>query len=102
MKRVVVQYRCRPDAADANQAAIEDVFAELAQSQPKGLRYAAFRADDGVSFVHVAAIDTDDDSNPLGQSEAFKRFQAGLKERVDVPPTATWMQPIGDYGVLEK
>ena len=39
MKRVVVQYRTRNEAADENQAAIERVFAALAEGEPEGLSY---------------------------------------------------------------
>ena len=45
------------------------MFAELAAQRPDGLRYASFRLDDGVSFVHVAVLDAD--HNPLSDSPAF-------------------------------
>ena len=48
----VVRYRTKSDRAEENERLIREVFAELAEEQPAGLRYAAFRLDDGVSFVH--------------------------------------------------
>ncbi len=101
MKRVAVRYKVRPDAADENAMYIRKVFAELAETKPEGFKYAAFQADDGVTFVHVASIETADDSNPLGQSPAFKEFQTTLKSRVEGPPEATWMTRIGGYGIFE-
>lgn len=101
MKRVVVRYQVREDAADENVAYIEKVMAELAESQPDGLKYAAFKADDGVTFIHVASIETADESNPLDQSEAFKQFQTTLRGRLEVPPQATWMSKVGSYGIFE-
>ena len=61
----VVRYRTKADRADENQALIEKVFGELDDRGTQGLRYASFRLADGVSFVHVASVDTDDGTNPL-------------------------------------
>ena len=76
----VIRYKTHPECADENERLIRDVFAELAEQQPPGLRYAAFRLDDGVSFVHVAV--TDGAANPLSASAAFGKFQAGIQEPV--------------------
>jgi hypothetical protein len=64
----VIRYSIRPEDADDNERLIGEVFTELAVDHPDGLRYAAFRLDDGVSFVHVALVD--DDDNPLSRSPA--------------------------------
>ena len=53
-KSFVVRYEMRPDTADENQRLIENVFAELAETHPDGISYAAFRLDDGVTFVTSA------------------------------------------------
>jgi hypothetical protein len=74
----VIRYKTRPESADENERLIRDVFAELAEQRPPGLHYAAFRLDDGVSFVHVAVIDGA--TNPLSASAAFGKFQAGIQE----------------------
>ena len=58
MSMTVVRYRTKAGRGDENQALIEKVFAELDGNRPDGLRYAAFRLADGVSFVHVA-VDRD-------------------------------------------
>ncbi len=97
MRRVIVQYRVKADRAEENAAYVKDVFAELAASAPEGLRYMTFQADDGVSFTHIASIETDDDHNPLAGTEAFKRFQAEIKDRCDVPPSATPVNLVGQY-----
>ena len=65
MSVTIVRYTTKPERADENQALIERVFAELAAAAPDGLRYASFRLADGVSFVHVASVETDDGANPL-------------------------------------
>ena len=65
----VIRYRTKPESADENERLIREVFAELAKQNPDGLHYAAFRLDDGVSFLHVAVLDGEE--NPLTASAAF-------------------------------
>jgi hypothetical protein len=93
----MVRYKTKPDKAGENQQYIEAVFAELKRTQPAGLHYASFKLADGVSFVHIAAIDTADGSNPLTQTAAFKAFQAGIKDRCDEQPVASELSEVGSY-----
>jgi hypothetical protein len=94
-KTVVVRYQVRPDAAQENQRLVEAVYAELDERQPDGLRYATFKLADGVSFVHVAIIDSDED--PLGGIAAFQEFQRGVGDRVTVGPDASPAALVGSY-----
>lgn len=100
MRKVVVRYKTKPEQADGNQRLVENVFAELAESSPSGLRYGTFRLEDGVTFVHVASIETDDGSNPLGETAAFKEFQRELADQVDEPPHAQDATVLGQYRLL--
>jgi hypothetical protein len=98
----VVRYRTGgPQAADENERLIRDVFAELATTKPQGLRYSAFRLDDGVSFLHVAVLD-DGAANPLAASSAFGRFQAGIKDRCVEGPAPADATAIGSYRLLPE
>jgi acyl dehydratase len=94
----VIRYTTHPEHADENERLIRDVFAELAIEKPEGLHYTALRLDDGVSFVHVAVLDGDD--NPLQASPAFARFQAGIGERCAEGPTPASATTVGSYGML--
>lgn len=94
-KAVVVRYQTRPDAADRNQHLIEQVFAELNAEDPGGIRYAALRLNDGVSFVHVAVFDGD--GSPLSSSSAFAAFQDGASERQVAPAVVTEATLVGSY-----
>jgi hypothetical protein len=96
----VVRYRTSPQHADENARLIRDVFAELAAKQPDGLRYASFRLDDGVSFVHVAVLEAD--HNPLSDSAAFAKFQSGIKDRCADGPSASDATVIGSYRLLPE
>ena len=93
----VVRYKTKPDRADENQALIEKVFSELDGNRPEGLRYASFRLADGVSFVHVASVDTDDGTNPLTATPSFAEFLREIKERCEEPPLALDATVVGSY-----
>jgi hypothetical protein len=96
----VIRYKTRPECADENERLIRDVFAELADQQPPGLRYAAFRLDDGVSFVHIAV--TDGAANPLSASAAFGKFQAEIQDRCVEGPTAAGAAIAGSYQFMPE
>lgn len=97
MRAVVVRYQTNPDAGDENQRLVERVFGELNDRDPGGVRYATFRLADGVSFVHIAFVETEDGSNPLGTIEAFAAFQRELGDRCAVPPAAQDATVVGSY-----
>jgi hypothetical protein len=91
----IVRYQTTAEAADENQRLVEAVYADLAANDPGGLRYATFRLDDGVTFVHVAIVEGDE--NPLTTTAAFQAFQAGLAERVVQGPEPRGAVIVGSY-----
>jgi len=96
---IVVRYRPLVDRADHNQRLVEDVFQELNEANPDGVRYATLRLADG-SFLHIADVAAD--PNPLSEVAAFGRFQAGIAERCE-PGEAPHAQPatvVGNYGLF--
>jgi hypothetical protein len=102
MKRVLVQYKVKTDRATENINFIKNVFKELKEKSPEGLKYASFHLPDGVSFVHIASIETEDGKNPLSESAAFKDFQKEIKERCEIPPAAVDLNEIGSYNFFGK
>jgi hypothetical protein len=100
MKRVMVRYKVKADRAEENVDFIKKVFAELKQNSPDGLRYASFQLEDGVSFVHIASIETDDGTNPLSAVSAFKAFQQNIRDRCEEPPVAVELTEIGSYRIF--
>ena len=100
MKRVMVRYRVKAERVDENASYIEKVFRQLRKDRPAGLRYASFRLDDGVTFVHLADVDTADGNNPLTTTEAFKAFQAGLKDRCEELPVVAELHEVGSFDGL--
>jgi quinol monooxygenase YgiN len=95
MKTVIVRYRVHPDRAAENEALIRAVYEELHTNRAEGLRYATFKLDDGVSFLHIA--ETEDGHNPLPGTQAFKAFQAEIEDRCEQPPVVSELTQIGAY-----
>jgi hypothetical protein len=98
----MVRYKVKPELAQENERLVRAVYAELEHSAPAGLRYATFKLEDGVSFVHLASIETDDGHNPLRDMDAFKRFQANAGERQDEPAVTTDLREIGSYRLFDQ
>jgi hypothetical protein len=80
-----------------NEDLVRAVYAELHQKKPTGLHYATFQLDDGVSFVHLAANDTEDGRSPLSELQAFKRFQENIDDRCEERPVVSSLREIGSY-----
>lgn len=100
MERMMVRYRVKADRAEENAGYIRDVFAQLQRETPPGIRYAAFRLDDGVSFVHIVSKEAADGGDPLRGMPAFNAFQAGIRERCAEPPVVSHLHEVGSYRVF--
>lgn len=85
----MVRYRVKPDQVAKNEALVRAVYDELRRAQPTGFRYATFRLEDGVTFVHLASIETEDGNNPLSKIRAFEVFQEAVGDRCDEVPVVT-------------
>lgn len=93
----MVRYRVRPDQAARNEELVRAVYDELHRTAPAGIRYATFQLDDGVSFVHLASIETEDGRSPLSDLAAFRRFQETVGERCDEAPVASGLREVGSF-----
>jgi len=96
----VIRYTTKPECVEENERLVRDVYAELATKQPEGLHYATFRLDDGVSFLHVAVLDGEE--NPLTRSAAFAEFQADIKNRLVEGPIQAEATAVGSYRLLPE
>jgi hypothetical protein len=95
VRRVIVRYRVKPDRVEENERLVRAVYEELHRADPAGFRYATFKLDDGVTFVHVAESDGDP---PLSQLAAFGEFQREIAARCDEPPVASRVEQVGSFG----
>jgi hypothetical protein len=96
----MIRYKTKPECVEENERLVRAVYAELATKRPDGLRYATFRLDDGVSFLHVAVLDGE--VNPLTTSAAFAEFQAEIKTRLAEGPIQADATPVGSYRFLPE
>ncbi|MFL5961535.1 MAG: hypothetical protein ACJ757_01395 [Gaiellaceae bacterium] len=94
MKRVMVTYKVKPEAVAENEALVRAVYEELRQTQPEDMRYATFKLEDGVTFVHLHSRDGE---NAVTQLVSFKAFQQGIAERCDEGPSNSELTEIGSY-----
>ena len=85
MRQVMVRYKVKPDRAEENEQLVRAVYEELAATAPPALRYATFRLDDGVSFVHIATV------------EGAHNALADVRDRCEEPPVVTELHEVGSY-----
>ena len=97
METRVIRYQTKVESADENAHLIAAFFAELAEGKVTGIRYEALRLDDGVTFVHIATLDSE--NNPLMSSPAFAAFQSGLGGRLEEGPYPATATVVGSHGV---
>jgi hypothetical protein len=95
MKRVIVRYKVKPEGVAENEELVRAVYEELHETQPTGMRYATFKLDDGVSFVHINF--NDDTENVLNGLASFNAFQQNIGERCDEAPKVSALSEVGSY-----
>jgi len=97
VSQVMVRYKVKPEQAARNEELVRRVYDELRRTVPAGLRYATFVLEDGVSFIHIASIETKDGHNPLTEVAAFRAFQEDVGDRCDEPPASVGLREVGSY-----
>jgi hypothetical protein len=91
----MVRYRTKPEQAARNRELVRAVYEELDRERPAGIRYRTVQLGDGVTFVHIAEIESD--RNPLDDLEAFAAFQQDIAARCDEPPASAAFTEVGSY-----
>jgi hypothetical protein len=97
----MVSYKLKAARVAENERLAEAVFEALKKARPSGLRYATFRLEDGVSFVHIVSHEEADGGNALTALPAFKAFAAEVKDRCEEPPVRVELKMIGSYGFFD-
>jgi len=100
MRQVMVRYKVKPERVQENEQLVRAVYDELHRVVPADLRYATFKLDDGVTFIHLAVIENENTGNPLSQVRAFQEFQENIEERTDEGPVVTQLDQIGSFHLL--
>lgn len=97
MKRMAVRYKIKPEQAAKNEELVRAVYEELHKAQPAGLRYATFKLDDGVTFLHLVSYEEPDVRNALTGLKSFKQFLENIDDRYDEPAVTSELNEIGSY-----
>ncbi len=93
----MIRYTVHPEHVDENEQLVRAIIDELREVQPRGLRYAAFKLDDGVTFIHLISHEADAGHLPGRELGALRSFHAGLRERCAEPPVRTELSEIGEF-----
>jgi hypothetical protein len=101
MRRTLIRYKAKPEAADRNAELIAAVFSELKAAKPDGVRYLSLRLDDD-TFIHLVEANSEDGSSPIPRLAAFQAFQNGIRERCAEPPLVREATIVGNYRMLEQ
>jgi hypothetical protein len=97
MKQVMVRYTVKPERVAENEELVRAVFEELEHAAPQGFRYATFKLDDGVTFMHFAVTEDGEDDRVLPKLRAFQAFRSGLDDRAVEGPVVTALDRIGAF-----
>jgi hypothetical protein len=100
MRQVMVRYKIKPEWVEENEELVRAVYDELHRTEPAGLRYATFKLDDGVSFVHLAVTESENGASPLSKVKAFQEFQKDIESRTDEGPVVTELDQIGSFRLV--
>ena len=100
MKRTLIRYKAKPEAADENARLVAAVFAELKAAKPQGVRYLTLRLEDD-SFLHLVESTAEDGSSAIPKLAAFQAFQSGIRDRCAEPPVPRGATIVGNYRMLQ-
>jgi len=100
MRQVMVRYKVKPERVEENEELVRAVYDELHRDEPAGLRYATFKLDDGVSFVHLALTEDEGQGSPLQKVRAFQEFSKHLRDRTEEGPVAAEFDQIGSFRLI--
>jgi hypothetical protein len=89
--------KIKPEHVGDVESAVKTMFAALEVHQPKGVKYASFRASDGTNMVLLALENPS--QNPLAIPE-FKVFQEGMGAWLVEPTVPEVLTVIGTYNLF--
>lgn len=99
MAHRLIRYRTRPEQADANQALVQAVFAELRSQRPEDVRYLVLRAP-GDTFLHLVMAEPGKDTSGLTSLPSFREFQREIRQRCIEQPDPGEVTIVGNHRML--
>ncbi|HET6991924.1 MAG TPA: hypothetical protein VFJ43_11400 [Bacteroidia bacterium] len=96
MKIVKVTYTAKAEFALENQSNIKNVMTDLQKINNPGILYHCCVGEDGISFIHTAFFNADENEKILLELPAFKHFQMELKTKgLTAPPKQEHLSLVG-------
>ena len=89
MEKVIVHYKVKPGI-------IKGVYQQLHREAMEGFSYSTYKLEDGLTFMQIANYAREGKARLTG-IEAFKKFQADIKDRCDELPVVYHVTEIGLY-----
>ena len=89
MLQFLIQYKVKPDAVDEQEKAVHAFLDGIRSVDDPDAYYGSFKADDGVSYTHIARFKTEAAFKRFQDQPHFKAFAEGMKERCAEGPNAT-------------
>ena len=100
MKKLLVRYKVKADRVAENENLVKEVYKQLYENSIDGFHYTTIKLEDGVSFIHIAFVDSDEANTAFNQLAAFKNFQANIKDRCEELPAVNQITLIGSYNFM--
>ena len=101
MKKLLVRYKVKVDKVVENETLVKEVYKQLHENNIDGFHYTTVKLEDGVSFIHIAFVDTDEANTAFNQLPAFRNFQANIKDRCEELPVVNQITVIGSYNFMQ-
>jgi hypothetical protein len=80
------------------EAAAKQVFSALEEAPPEGIRYAASKLPDGVTFVILLGLEGAE--NPLNSVPEYRAFLGRLKDWLVAPASQEPLTVVGSYNLF--
>ena len=97
----MVRFTTTPEHVPEIERRIAALVTALADEQPAGVRYAATKLSDGLTFMLWLELAEGVDENPLPAIPAAREFQQGLGAWTAAPPTPEPVTVVGSYRLLD-
>jgi len=96
MKIVKVTYTTKPEYTEQNQSNIKRVMTDLQGIDNLGINYNSCVGVDGISFIHTAFFNSDEDEQVLMKLPSFIQFQQELRANgLEAPPKQELLTLVG-------
>jgi quinol monooxygenase YgiN len=89
MMQFLIQYTVKPALVEEQEAAINTFIAAIKGVGDPDASYTSLKAEDGVSFTHIARFRTEEALKRFQSQPHFEEFSKGLPPRCTDGPNAT-------------